>query len=429
MEHVQAVSDNNISPNDLLQYLLERCSILREDTPGSLDFIHKSFQEYFAAKHIVEFQSYNFLIDQLEKEQWSEIIQLTVGLSGAKMANDLIREILRRAELKPNREVYLHVLSMRCSEMLPQLDPSLKQLILSKLRKYFPPIDADRVHVISLAGNLALPFLSKKPSQNLNIDLYSILTLIKINSPDAYKLLLGYLEPDGRSKYNIVLNRLLKRMDKDTVIGSGILDIMIEKGIQYYRTFVIARVVHAAYHKELLKNRKLIKIEELDVSGKFKEESLDSFLPFQNIRSLDISDTPVKNIEAIKGLPLLTHFRAEKSKIFDISPLRYLKKITRLSLGYTDVWGIAALKTDSYKENLQELDLKFTKVDSFKTIEDLKNLRVLDLEGTSFSDTRLLSSLNELRTVNLRQTKVTDIRVLENCEKLKIIYLGKRKQG
>lgn len=69
----------------LLQMLVERSGILLERQRGVLSFAHLTFQEYFAAKHLVgksDPSSDDFLLrsDRLESDWWREVILLYAGL-------------------------------------------------------------------------------------------------------------------------------------------------------------------------------------------------------------------------------------------------------------------------------------------------------------------------------------------------------------
>ena len=44
----------NGNPDEILKFLLERTGMLRSPAEGSVDFVHRTFQEFLAAKRLVD---------------------------------------------------------------------------------------------------------------------------------------------------------------------------------------------------------------------------------------------------------------------------------------------------------------------------------------------------------------------------------------
>lgn len=64
---------------DVLQHLLERSGVIREPVLGRVDFVHHTFQEYLAAKEVVEDQTTETLVTRAHLDQWWETLVMAVG--------------------------------------------------------------------------------------------------------------------------------------------------------------------------------------------------------------------------------------------------------------------------------------------------------------------------------------------------------------
>jgi hypothetical protein len=60
------------SAQDVLQHLLDRSGVVREPVLGRVDFVHRTFQEYLAAKEAVEDQPVETPVTRTHLDQWWE---------------------------------------------------------------------------------------------------------------------------------------------------------------------------------------------------------------------------------------------------------------------------------------------------------------------------------------------------------------------
>lgn len=80
----------------LLNFLIERCSIIREPALDRIDFIHRSFMEYLAAQEVVSSRTTYALRSKIELEQWGSTLQFCMNTpqGGYFYAGQLISELV-----------------------------------------------------------------------------------------------------------------------------------------------------------------------------------------------------------------------------------------------------------------------------------------------------------------------------------------------
>jgi hypothetical protein len=147
-------------PAHILSYLIERSGVLRSPTEGHIDFLHRSFQEYLAAKAAVEGSDIPLLINSGNDDQWREVIILAAGHARPNEQEILIRGLLARARSDRKNRHRLYLLAMSCMETSTQISPKLRTEVKRALTRVMPPRDVSDAAAIAATGELAIPFLS-----------------------------------------------------------------------------------------------------------------------------------------------------------------------------------------------------------------------------------------------------------------------------
>ncbi|MGO4428143.1 NACHT domain-containing NTPase, partial [Streptomyces sp. MCAF7] len=70
---------NQGRPEQVLRHLLLRSGLLREPTVGTVDFIHRTFQDYLGSKAAVEECDFKFLIANAHQDQWEDVVRMAVS--------------------------------------------------------------------------------------------------------------------------------------------------------------------------------------------------------------------------------------------------------------------------------------------------------------------------------------------------------------
>ena len=182
-----------------------------------------------------------------------------------------------------------------------------------------------------------------------------------------------------------------------------------------------------------LGTKDFLEITELNLSGQTLED-IRLLKKFKNLRELDISrlEVSVAKIPVWKTILIKIHIIEkpvpgrgginEKNNLLNLQPLRYLSRLEELNLKFTPIESLAPL---SGLKNLQNLDIFGTGVFDLGPVGKLSNLKYLNLGQTKISDLKPLRDLSKLQRLNIYDTKISDIEPARNLTNL--IYLDIRK--
>ncbi|WP_329335727.1 NACHT domain-containing protein [Streptomyces sp. NBC_01352] len=142
-----------------LRHLLNRSGLLREAAAGTVEFAHRAFQDYLAAREAVESRDIGLLIGRAQEDQWEDVIQLAVGVADRRDSEELLLGILRRADREPRYRVRLVLVAGAALEMSTRLDPALRQEIVDRITDLIPPRTREGSAELARAGDLVLQLL------------------------------------------------------------------------------------------------------------------------------------------------------------------------------------------------------------------------------------------------------------------------------
>lgn len=83
---------------------VEAGALLRETLSGRIEFIHRTFQEYLAARHIAREEKIDQILEHAEDDQWWGTIVFTANMLDVDKRNLLLGKLLERA--KPPRRLF-----------------------------------------------------------------------------------------------------------------------------------------------------------------------------------------------------------------------------------------------------------------------------------------------------------------------------------
>src|SRR6266567_122199 len=394
-----------ISGSSVRRLFTERSGIIREPVIGRIDFAHRTFQEFLAAKSALDEGDIGILIANAHNDQWQEVIILASGLATEHMREELIKNLLARGDSENEYRHQLHLLAVACLEASTQLGKELKMEVEKRLSQLIPPRNIVDAKALASAGELAVKHLARR-ELSASSTAACIRTLALIGGDTALDVLEEYAE-DARS---VVIDELFKSWD------------YFDRGM--YASRILRRVIQkkADLHIEHLTTLEgfqyFTNLKTLNLSDSFQITDLSPLTGLTNLASLNLSGcrllsdlTPLAALPGLKTLDL-----SSCQSITDLSPLAGLTQLTSLNLaGFTQVTDLHPL---TILTQLHSLDLsRCTQVSDLSPLASLTNLASLNLSGC-----RLLSDLTPLvHLLNLRMLDLSSSEHIADLSALKAL--------
>jgi predicted NACHT family NTPase len=94
---IQGLRAQRAEPDEILQQALERTGLLREPYPDQIQFVHRTFRDYLAARECVDAGLTGLLIDHAHEDAWREVVVMAVAHARPKERADLLQRLLDKA--------------------------------------------------------------------------------------------------------------------------------------------------------------------------------------------------------------------------------------------------------------------------------------------------------------------------------------------
>lgn len=144
----------------ILRHLLVRSGLLREPSQGTVEFVHRTFQDYLGAKAAVEDGDFGMLVRGAVDAQWSDVIRMAVAHARPRERADFLRELTESADRLPgavgNR---VRLLALAALEHATELDPRVRALVEENAGALIPPHTTQEARALAACGRLVLELL------------------------------------------------------------------------------------------------------------------------------------------------------------------------------------------------------------------------------------------------------------------------------
>jgi hypothetical protein len=182
-----------LSSQGVIYDLIERTGLLRYATTAKVEFSHRTFQEYMAAKRHVAKRNMPLLLSRVDSADWYEVIAWAPAFMTQVDADDFVSDvcdILEDAEAE--RRIMLTTLALACNENALQLDYSVRERVERLGAELVPPRDPTAVSALVSLGTPAVSFVAGglRSSRTTTNELrMSIETLARLGGDDALAVL------------------------------------------------------------------------------------------------------------------------------------------------------------------------------------------------------------------------------------------------
>ncbi|MGW0914762.1 NACHT domain-containing protein [Streptomyces sp. NPDC002784] len=144
----------------ILRHLLVRSGLLREPAAGTVEFVHRTFQDYLGAKAAVEDGDFGLLVRGAADEQWADVLRMAVAHARPRERADLLRDLstaARRADGAVSARIRL--LALASLEHATELDPRVRAEVERNAASLIPPRTTEEARALASVGPLVLELL------------------------------------------------------------------------------------------------------------------------------------------------------------------------------------------------------------------------------------------------------------------------------
>lgn len=407
-----------ITAEEALQDLLER-SILREPAVDVIDFVHRTFEEYLAARWINNEDDFGALLSRADDPALAGVIALVAGLARRQDASMIMSKLLDMAEASDSDAAYGLVMS--CIDAALVVDPAIMSRAQVYLATLVPPKNFDDITRLAAGGKASVAllrnFLTEEQTQELWIGSYDrcVETLAKIGSPEALRALMeipdllrlhladtlvyawSYFSPAAYAKHVLI--------PLDEMVQVSITD---ESRLRFTGIVSETYRFHALISKltpEILAGARL---NEIYVRDPLPPTGLDHLA---KVDSLEIVNIP--------------HLLPSTDQTTWISDDIRLTTVKSLSIGIYEGW-VQEVDCSALLDfpNLTELQLDpgGALLKNFNALNELQGLELLDLSEAEISELRSAHlSLPNLRVLRAPYWKNEDFTAIAGCVNLEVL--------
>ncbi|MGW1838457.1 NACHT domain-containing protein [Streptomyces sp. NPDC002067] len=303
----------------IFRHLLLRSGLLREPTPGSVDFIHRTFQDYLGAKAAIEEGDLGLLVRHAADSQWEDVIRMAVAHARPRERAELLTEMVAYGDQIEERAARLrvHLLALACLEHATELDPEVREAVEERAGVILPPRSPVESLLLAEVGPLVVELLPGLEDELTKDEAREVVeTAAKIGTEGALEVLKRFRD------YPAVHNWLAKSWSSfETNRYAKAIIQHLDPGSLYW----------AGSTSELQVLQALGGRPRMWVTGAFTEEELVGTLDLERLEMLYLVDNP--------ALGSLTFLR--KSQRLKVLMLSACPKVTDL----TPLSGLMALDT------------------------------------------------------------------------------------
>ncbi|WP_320068410.1 NACHT domain-containing protein [Micromonospora sp. RTGN7] len=471
----------------VLDHMIHRSGILREPIPDRIDFVHRTFQEYLAAREAADQGHTGALLEHAHLDTWRETIILATGHANAPIRTQLLTGLLARADEQPKKARRLRLLAAACLETAPAVEPEILTQIRSHLHNLLPRSIAE---ARSLAA-VGEPLLAELPADLSSLSEAQAAAIVRtvalVNGPAALAGLARYA-PDPRPRVQRQLITAweyfdphdyaekvladaplidgeatirsakllpalprLRHLTSTTFMSSENLDLELLADVPHLTRIHIhssftGSIEHLAKHTDLrfvwlIAGDKrldlaafaaLPNLKQLYLGAAAVNQDLRTLAGFNKLTALSVPGTPLTR-EFFTSLPALTELHISPPSSWDVDALVPLSRLTELHLAAAaePAGGLDQLVVQLSQFNVTHLTLWGCRwVTDIQLLMQLPSLTSLNIEGTSVTDLTPLSGLTRLWSLDIGNTEqVLDLTPLGDLSELKHLWIANSAPG
>ncbi|MFF5443855.1 NACHT domain-containing protein [Streptomyces sp. NPDC012888] len=328
----------------VFSHLLIRSGLLREPVKGSVDFVHRTFQDYLGAKAAVESRDFGVLVRNAHDDTWDDVVRMAVGHARPDERTRILRGLLRRADKVRGARSRLVLLAAACLEHAPELDAAVRDEIRSRTAGLLPPRSRDQAGELAKVGELVLDLLPGPEELSEVEAAATVRTASLVGGQRALDLVTRFRD-DDRFEVCHELAGSWRRFDAeaytDAVLSRSALGPVVF--LQVYTAAQLAQLRRLRHLKrvrldgdhgipaELLDHG----AEEVYFGSNRMLDDLSALSALPHLKLLGFDDCSAVDLRGVRRLPLETLYLYRMPNGLDLSPMVELTRLSHLGLDLT----------------------------------------------------------------------------------------------
>ncbi|WP_158715019.1 NACHT domain-containing protein [Kitasatospora phosalacinea] len=190
----------------ILRHLLARTGLLRRPTEDTVDFVHRTFQDYLGAKAAVEARDFGLLDRQSTDSTWEDVLRMAVGHARAEERARIIRKLVTRGDRTAKHRTRLHLLAAACLMYATELDPAVREAVAERVEVLLPPRSDRQVEELVACGRFVLDLLPGPEGMSDPEQAFVARTVLRVGGDAAVPLLKRFRESRGTKLWEVLTN-------------------------------------------------------------------------------------------------------------------------------------------------------------------------------------------------------------------------------
>ncbi|MER7176414.1 NACHT domain-containing protein [Streptomyces mesophilus] len=329
----------------VLRHLLDRSGLLLEPSADSVQFVHRTFQDYLGARAAVEERDFDLLLGQAHLDQWEDVLRMAVAHARPDERARLLTGLTERGDREPVHRTRLHLLAMACLEHAAKLDPQVRAQVEERAARLIPPHNAHECRELAELGPIVLELLPG-PAELLDpvLGQYVVQTAGLIGGDAAMPCMVKYRDSDNLA-VQFQLAQHWAEFTTDPYAAEIIDGLRFKPNIPIIvrsteQLAVLRRLGGHDYldcvgdftADELMEHLSDVPLRRLRLAENTTLDGLEFLTRFPDLRTLTLYQCPsVTSLEPLRGLPLETLF-VSQTPVEDLNPLRTLTALKFVTL-------------------------------------------------------------------------------------------------
>lgn len=447
------------SAPQIFRTLLLRSGILRQPVSDRVDFIHRTFQEYLAARAAVDSGDVGALVINAHNDQWREVVIMAAGHAQSHQREELLTRLLERADSETSHGLLLKALAVACLETSPKLSKDLRQRLQDVASDLLPPKTLRQAEMLAGAGDFVadLPFSDRirgvqqaaatiRLASAIGGDaaLHLVAKCAHVKGPRVRdEVMRAWPRFDPELFAREVLSKMgelesLRVRDPGQLLGlenTHILSLICGYRAGYGKTDRYAKIktlrrLYITRDKKLTDVSGMCEIPNLRSLSLFGIGTVDirSLRYLTSLRSLDVEVDSLNRIDDLKSLTQLRDIGLDGdldvSRMGEFLPSTILEALGILGGTYLrDLDQIVSIPQSNKLRSLRLFDCN--NLHDLSSITSLSStLKMLFLHNSGRVDYSALGELRELTLLSLRDSQVDSLDFASNLKNLSSIQLG-----